>query len=182
MKAGSRQPLFNGRARLNASVFYYDYENFQSFSQQGINLIVFNADAGNLGAEVELIANPVEGLEFLFGLSLQDAEQKDVAFGPETRDRAMQNAPDVTFNGLGRYEWPMMDGTMAAQIDFNYVDKRSLNGIDHPGLQGDSYLVANAMVGFSMGNWDASLWVKNFTDEDYIPTLFGHYDVYRRHN
>ena len=84
----------------------------------------------------------------------------------------MPNAPDVTFNGLGRYEWPMMDGTMAAQIDFNYVDDRSLNGIDHPGLQGDSYLVANAMVGFSMGNWDASLWVKNFTDEDYVPTLF----------
>ena len=171
-EGGFKATLFNGRARLNASVFYYDYNNFQSFSQQGINLIVFNADAENLGAEIELIANPAEGLEFLLGLSLQDAEQKDVAFGPETRDRAMPNAPDVTFNGLGRYEWPMMDGTMAAQIDFNYVDERSLNGIDHPGLQGDSYLVANAMVGFSMGNWDASVWVKNFTDEDYVPTLF----------
>ena len=171
-EGGFKATLFNGKARLNASIFYYDYNNFQSFSQQGINLIVFNADAENVGAEVELIANPAEGLEFLFGLSLQDAKQKDVTFGPETRDRAMPNAPDITFNGLGRYEWPTMNGTMAAQIDFNYVDDRSLNGIDHPALQGDSYLVANAMVGFSMGNWDASVWVKNFTDEDYTPTLF----------
>ena len=172
LEGGFKMTLLDGRARLNGSVFYYDYENFQSFSQQGINLIVFNTDAENVGAEIELIANPVQGLEFLFGLSLQDAKQKDVTFGPVTRDRAMPNAPDITFNGLGRYEWPMMNGTMSAQIDFNYVDERSLNGIDHPGLQGDSYLVANAMLGFKTGNWDASLWVKNFTDKDYVPTLF----------
>ena len=173
-EAGFKATLFNGKARLNSSVFYYDYENFQSFSQQGLNLIVFNIDAENVGAEIELVANPMEGLEFLFGLSIQDAKQKDLTFGPVTRDRAMPNAPDVTFNALGRYEWPAFNGALAAQIDFNYVDARSLNGIDHPGLQGDSYLAANARLGYATndGKWEASLWVKNFTDEDYTPTLF----------
>ena len=126
------------------------------------------------GAEIELTASPAEGLEFLFGLSIQDAIQKNLTFGPVTRDRAMPNAPDITFNGLGRYEWPMFNGAMSAQLDFNYVDDRSLNGIDHPGLQGDSYIVANAKLGYatSDGKWEASLWIKNFTDEDYVPTIF----------
>ena len=173
-EGGFKATLFDGRARLNASVFYYDYENFQSFSQQGANLVVFNADAENTGAEIELIANPFEGWEFLFGLSLQDAKQKDVAFGPDTRDRPMPNAPDVTFNGLGRYEWPVFGGTMAAQMDFNFVDKRVLNGIDHPGLFDGSYIAANARIGYLTGDgkWEASLWIKNLNDADYVLTLF----------
>ena len=82
-EGGMKATLFNGRARLNASVFHYDYQGFQNFSAQGINLIVFNTDAENTGAEIELIANPFEGLELLLGLSLQDAKQKDVPCLPE---------------------------------------------------------------------------------------------------
>ena len=173
-EGGFKGSFFDGKARINASVFHYDYEDFQSFSAQGINLIVFNTDAKNTGAEIELITNPFEGWEFLFGLSLQDAKQKDVTFAGVTRDRPMPNAPDVTFNGLGRYEWSMLNGAMAAQIDFNYVDSRVLNGIDHPGLFGESYIVANARLGYttSDGKWEASLWIKNFTDTDYVPTSF----------
>ena len=46
----------------------------------------------------------------------------------------MPNSPDVSFNALVRYERPMMNGMMAAQFDGQYVDKRTLNGIDHPSL------------------------------------------------
>ena len=173
-EGGIKAALFNGRARLNASVFHYDYENFQNFSAQGINLIVFNTDAENTGAEIELIANPFEGWEFLLGLSLQDAKQKDVTFAGAARDMPMPNAPDVTFNGLGRYEWPMLGGSMATQVDFNYVDRRALNGIDHPALFDGSYVVANARVDYttSDGRWELGLWVKNFTGTDYVATVF----------
>jgi iron complex outermembrane receptor protein len=86
----------------------------------------------------------------------------------------LPNAPDVSFNGLGRYEWPMFGGTMAAQLDFNYVDKRSLNTIDHPALIPDSYFVLNSKLSYvtADGRWQADLWVKNLNDEDYIQTGF----------
>ncbi len=173
-EAGFKATLFDCKARLNASVFNYDFDDFQSFSQQGANLIVFNTDAENTGGEIELVANPSEGLEFLFGVSIQDAKQKSVSFGPVTRDRPMPNSPDITFNGLGRYEWSAFNGTLAAQVDFNYVDERILNGIDHPGLFDDAYTIANARLGYVTedGTWDASVWVRNFTDEDYVPALF----------
>jgi len=174
LEVGIKVTLLDGRAQLNASLYDYDYQNFQSFSQQGANLIVFNTDAVNTGAEVELVLNPADGLEFLIGASFQDAQQKDVAFGPITKHRAMPNAPDLTLNGLIRYEWSALGGQIAAQIDASYVDERSLNGIDHPGTQADSYSIFNARLGYVTedGVWDLSLWVKNFTDEEYVPALF----------
>jgi iron complex outermembrane receptor protein len=173
-EAGFKATMLDGKARLNASAYYYDYEDFQNFSAQGINLIVFNNDAENIGAEIELITNPAEGLEFLFGVAIQDAKQKDLTFAGITRDRLMANAPDLTFNGLGRYEWPAFNGNLSAQVDFNYVDDRSVNGIDHPALIQDDYFIANARLGYatSDGKWEASLWVKNLTDEDYVAASF----------
>jgi iron complex outermembrane receptor protein len=174
VEAGFKATFLSGKARLNVSVFNYDYDDFQSFSQQGPNLIVFNADAENTGGEAELFLTPTDGLELLFGVSVQDAVQKDVSFAGVTRDRPMPNSPDITFNGLGRYQWSALNGTMAAQVDFNYIEERVLNGIDHPGLFEDSYTIANARLGYTTqdGKWDASVWVKNFTDEDYVPALF----------
>jgi iron complex outermembrane receptor protein len=171
---GFKADLFGGKARLNASAYYYDYNNFQNFAAQGINLIVFNADAENVGAEIELTMNPVEGLEMLLGAAIQDAKMKDVEFAGVTRDRKMANAPDLTLNGLGRYSWPTGNGNISGQVDFSYVGSRSLNGIDHPGLYEDSYLIANARLGYgtSDGKWEAALWVKNFTNEDYVATSF----------
>jgi iron complex outermembrane receptor protein len=173
-EVGFKGALLDGKARLNASIFYYDYEDFQSFASQGANLVVFNTDAENTGGEIELILAPLEGLELLFGLSVQDAKQKDVTFAGATRDMPMPNAPDLTFNGLARYQWGIFDGIMSAQVDFNYVDERALNGIDHPGLVGDSYTVGNARVGFTTADdkWNLAVWVKNFTDEEYVPTIF----------
>lgn len=173
-EAGFKSSFADGRYRLNASGFYIDYDDFQTFTQDGLSLLLFNVDAEVTGAEFELIANPFEGFEMLLGLSLLDAEQKDLAGFDGVRDRPMPNAPDVSFNGLARYQWPMMNGAMAVQFDWNYVDKRSLNAIDHEALIGDSYWVANAKLGWTSedGKWHADVWVKNLFDEEYFPTLF----------
>ena len=173
-EGGFKSTLFGGKARLNASVFYTDYSDFQTFTQQGPSLILFNVDAEVLGSEIELTLNPWEGWDFLFGLSLLDAEQQDLEGAGGVLDRQMPNAPDVSFNALGRYEWSVFNGRMAAQIDMNYVDDRPLNAIGDPGLVGESYTVANAHVQWTSGDerWLLKLWVKNFNDEEYFHTNF----------
>ena len=173
-EGGFKSELFDGKARLNASVFYTDYSDFQTFTQQGPSLILFNVDAEVLGSEIELTVNPWEGWDFLFGLSLLDAEQKNLAGAGGTIDRQMPNAPDVSFNALGRYEWAAFGGRMAAQIDMNYVDDRPLNAIGDPGLIGESYTVANAHLQWTSGDehWLLKLWVKNFNDKEYFHTNF----------
>ena len=173
-ETGFKGAFLDGAVRLTGSVYYYDYEDFQSFASQGPNLIVFNTDAENTGFEIELTASPAVGWDFLLGVSVQNAEQQDVEFAGEVRDRPMPNAPDLTVNGLGRYEWPLLGGKMAAQLDFNYVDERALNGIDHPALIGDSYWLGNARLGYTTGDehWNFAVWIKNFTDEDYVASAF----------
>ena len=80
-EGGFKASFWDGRARLNASVFYTDYQDYQTFTQNGPNLVLFNVDAEILGSEIELTLNPWDGWDFLFGLSLLDGDQEDV-IGP----------------------------------------------------------------------------------------------------
>jgi iron complex outermembrane receptor protein len=173
-EAGFKSTFWDGRARLNASGFYIDYKDFQTFTQLGLSLLLFNVDAEVTGAEFELALNPAEGWDVLFGLSLLDAEQKGVDGPGGVINRPMPNSPDVSINGLVRYEWPMLNGMVAAQVDGQYVDGRSLNGINHPSLVDTDYTIFNASMGWRSEDerWEAKIYVKNLTDEYYIPTVF----------
>lgn len=175
---GAKGTFWDGRARFNASVFYIDYEDFQTFTQVGLSLFLSNVDAEVYGSEIELAFNPAEGWDVLFGVSILDANQQDIAGPGGVRDRPMPNSPDLSLNGLVRYEFPvgvdMLKGNMALQVDGQYVDGRSLNGIDHPSLSDGDYTIFNASVGWASedAKWEAKLYVKNLTDEYYIPTVF----------
>ena len=172
---GFKSQLFGDKAAINASAFYIDYNDFQTFTQRGaLSLLLFNIDAEVLGAELELFTNPWDGWQFTFGLSLLDADQKDLDGPGGVLDRPMPGAPDLTFNALGRYEWPMFKGVGGVQLDMVYVDERTLNGIDHPALTDGDYVVANASVSWTSedDHWQLKLWVKNFTDEVYVPYAF----------
>lgn len=173
-EAGVKAGLFGGSSRVSASVFHYDYKNFQAFYQLGASLVVFNADAAVNGGELEIATQPWSGWEFLFGMSLLDAKEKHLAFGGVTKDRPMPNSPHVSFNGIGRYEWGMFGGKMGAQVDFNYVGDRSLSAIDHPALQAAGYTVVNARLSYTTGNrhLEGAVFVNNLADKDYFPTIF----------
>ena len=173
-EGGFKTTWMDGRLRVNGAMFYYDYSDFQSFFQLGTNFSVQNLDASVLGGELEVVTNPWDRWEFAFGLSVLDAEQEDVATARVTRDRPMPFSPDVTHNGLGRYTWPMLNGDMHIQLDYNYSDEYTMNAIDHPSLIQDSFVIANARIGWMSenGRWEAAAWVKNFTDTEYVVNGF----------
>ena len=175
---GIKSTLLNGTTRFNASVFYYDYSDYQSFSFAGLTPFVSNQDANVLGFEAELVTNPWEGWEFLFGVSVLDTEAEDVitdiAIGPNAggiivSDRDLVLAPDVTFNGLARYEWAMLGGTMSIQGDFSYVGEQYFDINNHPDSREGSYILGNARIAYTSpdNTYEISLAVKNLADEDY---------------
>ncbi len=164
-----------GRTRINGALFYYDYSDFQSFFQQGLSFAVQNLDATVLGGEIEVITNPWDGWEFMFGGSFLDAEQEDVDSGTTVRDRQMPFSPDVSLNGLGRYDFAaIMGGRMALQIDWSWTDKFTMNAIDHPSLVQEDFWLANAKVGWTSSDnrLHLDVWVKNFTDTEYYVNGF----------
>ena len=166
-EGGFKATFADGRARLNASVFYYDYEDYQAYNFVGVAVVLFNADAELYGGEVELQATPLEGLDLILGLAYLDSEVKGVVL-PSGRltKQDMPFAPEVSINGLARYEWPVFNGSLALQGDFNYVDSRYYSTINHPTLSDDDYFVVNARLTYTNQDdrWDASVFVNNLTN------------------
>ena len=173
-EAGFKGTLAGGKARLNASVFHYDYDDFQTFAAKGPSFLVFNVDSEVDGGEIELTATPWDGWDFLLGVAYLDATQKDVDNAGTIKDRPNPNSPEWSYNGLARYQWDAFGGSMAAQVDFSYVDERSANAINHPALILEDYTVANARLSYTSGDerWSVDLWVNNFTDEEYLANKF----------
>lgn len=160
-----------GRSRLNASVFYYDYEDYQAFLFVGVGGVVINADAENYGAELELQTSPADGWDIVFGVSWFDATVKDILLRSGSplpaRDVDPTYAPELQANLLVRYEWPALGGMMHVRGDINYSDEFYYNLRNFDADKFDSYTMVNAGVGWSSDDdqWAVSLQIRNLTDE-----------------
>ena len=168
-EAGFKATLADGLAQLNATGYYYDYSNYQAFEFIGVAVSLFNAEAQVFGSEVELQLAPTDGLDLSFGLAYTDGTVEDVVL-PSGRvaDQELPYAPDISFNGLARYEWPLLGGLAFVQGDFNYVGSRFFSTVNHPVVSDESYIQANARIGFTSqsGRWGAELFVNNLTDNE----------------
>ena len=170
--------------RLNVSAYYYDYEDYQAYNiDPFFNALLFNAKAENYGGEIELVSNPVEGLDILLGLSLLDTEVTGLPTDYNTLDpitfAPAQNyptgteeaplSPGATVNGLVRYSWPAFGGQLALQGDFRWVDDQKYNLAVSEIVVEDSYGVINGRLEYTSGDehWNAAIFVRNLGDERY---------------
>ena len=174
---GFKAEFFDSMMRLNGSAFYYDYEDYQAFVFQGLTSVVVNYDASIVGAELELVANPMEGLEISAGLSVLDATVEDVEIAEGVfKDQDMITAPDLTANLMVRKAWELSAGSVIAQLDGYYIDDQQFNTVNTSLTAGDSYSVWNARLSYLAGHgdnqWEVSAFAKNFGDEEYLTYAF----------
>ena len=170
-EAGFKSTLMNGRAQWNTSVYYYDYQDYQAFAYVALSQLVFNTDAEVYGVDSNLLISPFDGLELNLGINIMDTEAEDVT-NPRgfVADRGLPYAPDVQVNGLARYSWPVWNGTMSLQGDFNYTSKNSFTIFNDPATSIGDYIVGNARLSWTGADdrWGAAVFVKNIADKEYI--------------
>lgn len=172
-EVGFKTEFADGRLRLNATGFYYDYQDFQALTFFGISQFIVNTDAEIIGGELELVAAPTDRLTFNLGLSLVDSEVdevRDLNTGALLTGNELVLAPNVSFNGLVRYEWPMSSGVLAAQLDFSHQGDHFFDIVNQDIASQDAYTVWNGRVSYLFGrdeNFEVSLWGRNLTDEEY---------------
>jgi iron complex outermembrane receptor protein len=169
-EGGFKATLMEGRARLNGSVFYYDYNDYQAFLFTGIGGVVINADAENYGAELELQISPTEGFDALFSVAWYNATVKDVPLligSSNTRDVDPTYSPEFQATAMARYEWPMFGGMMNITGDVSYSDEYFYNLRNFDADKFDSYTMVNAGLGWGSedGRLEANFKVNNITDE-----------------
>ncbi len=168
-EVGFKSTLADGIVQFNGAAYYYDYQDYQAFFIIGIDTITFNTDAESYGAELELQASPIEGLDILLGAAYNDVE---VEIG--NQEVASVQSPEWNLNALVRYEWPMFGGAMAIQGDIVYRSEHyfSLTGLET--VEENGYTVSNASLTWTSedGVWQTSAYVNNLTDEEYLVQTF----------
>ena len=183
---GFKADLLDGALRVNGAVFHYDYEDMQVFTsritESGVPArFIDNAAEGEYeGVELEITALPAEGLYLQLGMGYIDAELNEFFTedrDPETGDLVLEDfsgatpamTPEFTFNALARYEWPVLGGNGAAQVDYSWQDGVFHTTDNSPYRATDSYGLVGARLSWSTSDngLEVALWGRNLSDEEY---------------
>ncbi len=163
-EAGFKSTFWDGAARLNGDVFYYDYKNYQGFFLDVATQIVENIDAKVKGSELELAVVPFHGMHVQLGVSYLDTQALNVPTPASILVTSqLPQAPPWSVNAVARYEWAAFGGKLSAEVDAKWNKALYLELINAPVDRQPSYTLTNARVGYSdpSGRWDVSAYCKN---------------------
>ena len=172
---GVKSEWLDGKVRLNASAFQYDYKDNQGFVFVGLTSVVVNNDATITGGEIELYLSPSQGWDISFGVAALDAEVKDVAFrdGVTIADQDKTSSPDLTANLLMRKSWNLSNGAeVAVQVDGQYVGEQQLGTENSDMAMTNSYSIWNTRLSYNTENWELAAFVKNAGNKVYRTYAF----------
>ncbi len=169
-ETGFKSTFWDGKARLNGDVFYYDYKDYQGFFLDVATTIVENVNATVKGGELELAVTPLRGLNTQLGVSYLDTRAVDVPTPSGLLVTAqLPQAPMWSLNAEARYEWPAFGGQLSVESDAKWNHAQYLELINAEDDLEHPYIVANARVAYNSGNghWEYAAWCKNLTDRWY---------------
>jgi iron complex outermembrane receptor protein len=162
---------------VNATVFHYEYDDYQAFLFTTNTGVVQNVDADTNGVELQLTAMIGDNLRTVLGYAYTDAEIPNFEVAPGVfRDvrptftaeqaaslQARYSAPGDVFNG--RVE-------LGASVSYSSSFFHNLRNFDADELDGRT--LANADISWlsSSGSWRVTGYVRNITDERYATVGF----------
>ncbi|MCZ8132236.1 MAG: TonB-dependent receptor [Steroidobacteraceae bacterium] len=171
-EAGFKSTLWQNRVRLNGAFYYYDYNDYQAFQFIGTSGAVFNVDAKYKGFELELVAQPADGVDVGIGIAYIDATVEDLLVAPNTRrDVRPTYTPKTKFNYLVGYRLPstLFGGNLRLRFDGSYASS-TYNNINNFGSHRmDAYWLGNARVSWQDADerYEFALFASNVFDETY---------------
>lgn len=173
---GYKGVIVDGRLLLNAAAFYYDFTDKQEQVNTGVSFIVSNAgETENYGAEIEVLARLMEGLDLQASLGVLDAEYKAFpdggGLGVDYDGNDLAGAPEYTGSVNLQYVRPIGSGLelyLRGEVDFR--DGFFTDPANNPNLEIDSATFVNARVGLRREDqaWSVYLFGQNLNDEDVI--------------
>ena len=177
---GLKSTLFDRRLRFNTAAFYYDYKDLQLYTltncgQVGcipVSALANAANAAIYGAELEMIAKPVDRLNITMNLGLLKTKIKEfVSAGTDYSGNRMPLSPKVNFSGVVNYEIPLSSGiALALQPAVSYRSSHFFSTDNNPLLRQSGYWLVDGRVAVKDedGRWEAAFFARNLTRKKYI--------------
>lgn len=191
---GFRSQFFDRKLTLNVTGFWTKFENYQQQAfdpELGIFLVTNAGDVHTNGVEVEVSANPFEGLTLSGGVTYLDAGY-DFNTGPcfpgqtvaqgctggrqDLRLGQFVNAPKWRYTFLGRYTQPVSDtASVFGQVNYRWQDDVQFAYNQDPRFIQPSYGIADFKVGanFGDGRFEVAAFVRNAFDKQYVANVNG---------
>jgi iron complex outermembrane receptor protein len=177
---GIKSEWFDNRLRVNANVFYMEYDDKQeelqlpSVGGTGQKTVVTNASSATIqGIEVDVQAFVTENLSLRANIGYLDTEYDGFSYvdlAGDTVDLSalkFRRAPDFTGSIDATYEWDMAGGQAWVRGAYRFIGEHYTNVTNSPELENDAQHLVNASVNYAMNNGlQFSLFGRNLTDED----------------
>ncbi len=176
-EAGLKSDLWDGRMRLNASGFIYDYKNQQlprivllpngSFAQ-----VITNAAKSDIkGIEIDVSLAPTSGLLLSAGYAYLDATYDEFVFNQalDFSGNQMPRAPEHSYFITVNYEQSIGSGVGFIHADWSWQDDIFFEFDEGAtiGTEQDAYGLLNLEAGYEIDRWRFAAWAKNLTDKTY---------------
>ncbi len=178
-EAGARLDLLDRKLRINPTLYWTRYTDLQIQTVVPgfiATSVLANAGAARArGAELQVVAAPVKGLQVYGNYSYMDC--KITASTPTTavdgssidiNGYTCRRAPKNSYTVGTRAEWGIGNaGSMFAQLDYRWSSMYYYDNDNNPisKVGSESRLDASLGVNSRDGRWQLSVWAKNLTDE-----------------
>lgn len=181
-EAGMKGTWADGRLRVNASAFYYDYTNIQVSKVVGETVLVENAASSEIyGLETEITFVPVENLQVDVATSWLHTKFKDFTTGDPARPELitpenpeglidlagnqLTQAPEFSINAGMQYTWhDVLDGSLTLRGELTYQDRIYFTPFNTDAVSREPNTKYNAFLTYDNDVWTATLYGRNLGD------------------
>jgi iron complex outermembrane receptor protein len=177
---GVKSQFADDRVRLNAALFYMEYQDLQVNQlvlENGVPQFTTSnaASATSQGVEIELAAQLVEGLELDLAYGYTDATYDDFRNanfdGDDFSGNTLPEAAKHTVTTAINYRRGVGTGLeLTARADLAYRSSVFFEPDNVPQYEQGDYTLLGARLGIASadGRWGVTVWGRNLADEEYV--------------
>ena len=160
---GVKINFWEGRGRLNAAAFHYNYKDYHAFDQRSLNFTLFNADSKIYGGEIELTLKPGKGFTTSVAVNLLQSKVFDVPIqGLGNVTRQAPQSPHYSIVASVEKTMETGIGQMTAIVNGVYYGEQFAQISNAPNTLLAAYGNVNARLNIApTDNIGMSLYVKN---------------------
>ncbi|MEM7669080.1 MAG: TonB-dependent receptor [Pseudomonadota bacterium] len=164
-----RSEWFDDRLKVNANGYYVEFSDQQvvvELSDQPLDEETQNAGSSNsFGAEVEVRALPLDGLEVFGAIGYNETEFEDfISNGEQLAGNEFRNAPRWTGSVGGVYYF---ENGIFLGADASYTSGSFGDALNSPASRSDPRFLLNLRAGYETENFSIFAFVDNVTDRTY---------------
>lgn len=169
---GVKSRLWQQRLGLNATAYYYDYNDYQvQVVDNGLLRTVNAPKVKGKGLELEANLQPSDRWLFAVTGTLSRSRFEDfVADEGDLSGNTPILSPDKTASAIGQYTYPFVVGDASIRLEYLYESRQYFTIQNTEDEIQDAYGLFNLFLSFAHASqhWQLSLYAKNLLDEEYF--------------